>query len=313
MLDDLLDVMRLSRGTFDLRREPLELGQLVRDSVEDHRAMFAEARLALELHEAGDAVWVEGDPTRLSQVCGNLLLNALKFTNPGGHVVVSVDRVGDRATVHVHDDGIGIAGDVLAAMFEPFVQAEASLDRARGGLGLGLSLAKTLVELHGGTIRADSAGVGKGADFVVTLPVCAEPSRAGREPSHDERSRRVLVIEDNQDTAETLREVLESEGHEVHVAFDGLRGVEAADRVHPDVILCDIGLPGIDGYEVARRVRASGEAGVLVAVTGYASPDDVRRAADAGFHHHLAKPADLETLSRIVSAARRVGSGSHAP
>jgi len=183
------------------------------------------------------------------------------------------------------------------------VQADTSLHRSRGGLGLGLALVKKLVDLHGGTVRAESEGEGRGSEFIVTVPVAAEVPRIEPNPLLIVTRRRVLVIEDNEDAAEMLRVTLELEGHEVHVSGDGLQGVEAAVRLQPEVILCDIGLPGIDGYEVARRLRDSRTPPpLLVAVTGYTGPEDLRRATDAGFQHHFGKPPDLERLSRIVSS-----------
>jgi signal transduction histidine kinase/ActR/RegA family two-component response regulator len=303
MVDDLLDVTRLSRGKYQLQRKCVDLTQVVRDAVEDHMPEFVEHGLTLGLQGTSEPVWVDGDAARLSQVLGNLLRNAFKFTDPGGHVLVMLQQVGDQAVIRVRDDGIGVSPELVKRMFEPFVQADASLHRTRGGLGLGLALARDLIALHGGTVTAQSGGEEQGSEFIVTLPLTAEAVRVEPRSSHHVVGRRVLVIEDNEDAATMLQETLEIEGHEVHVSPDGLQGVEAALRLRPEVILCDIGLPGIDGYEVARRLRGWAETHrtLLVAVTGYTSTDDVRRAADAGFHHHFAKPPDLERLSRVVA------------
>ena len=305
LVDDLLDVTRLARGKDQLQRQCLDLAQVVQDSVEDQRSVLSERGVALDLQGACEPVWVDGDAQRLSQVLGNLLRNACKFTDAGGHVLVTLQREGNEAILGVRDDGIGIATDLVKGVFEPFVQADTSLHRTRGGLGLGLALVKSLVELHGGTVRAKSEGEGKGSEFIVTLPLAAEAVHVEPRPLRHVAQRRVLVIEDNEDAATMLKDMLELEGHEVHVSPDGLQGVEAALRLQPEVILCDIGLPGIDGYEVARRLQcpAGTPRALLVAVTGYTSPEDVRRAAEAGFDHHFGKPPDLAKLSHIVAAA----------
>jgi CheY-like chemotaxis protein/anti-sigma regulatory factor (Ser/Thr protein kinase) len=279
--------------------------------MEDLRADFASRNIALELREPAGTTWVDGDATRLAQVVGNLLANAAKFTEPGGHVSVTIDRVGESATIRVRDDGVGIAPDVLRTLFEPFTQADRTLHRARGGLGLGLALVKGIVELHGGRATARSEGEGRGAEFTISLPIAAEEgdAAAGDRPARHAARRRILVVEDNEDAAVTLRDLLELDGHEVHVAGDGETALRAALRLRPDVILCDVGLPGVDGYEVARRLRSSREADAitLVALTGYASQEDVERALGAGFDHHLGKPPDLDKLLRILARPRGPG------
>jgi signal transduction histidine kinase/CheY-like chemotaxis protein len=307
MVDDLLDVTRLSQGEYHLDRHHVDFTEVVRASVEDHRSILADHEVAVEVRLPPAPVIVEGDAARLTQVVGNLLMNAAKFTDPGGNVVVTVEVAGGDAMLRVHDDGIGIPEALLGNLFEPFVQADTTLARTRGGLGLGLAVVKRLMGLHDGTVRAHSAGLGKGSEFVATMPLAPEAPPVLAHPVRQAESRRVLIIEDSEDTAETLKELLELEGHEVHVESDGLRGVEEALRLRPEVILCDIGLPGIDGYEVARRLRSAvGVRMLLVAVTGYSSPDDVRRAQDAGFQHHIAKPAALEHLARVVAEAPRL-------
>ena len=304
MVDDLMDVTRLSRGEYHLDRHRVDFAKVVRAAVEDHRSILAEREVAVDVLAPSDPVVVDGDAARLNQVVGNLLFNAAKFTDPGGKVVVTVEVAGRDAILRVQDNGIGISETVKGKLFEPFVQADTTLARTRGGLGLGLAVVKMLAELHNGTVRAQSAGVGQGSEFIVTMPLAGAAFPVRANPVRQGDGRRVLVIEDNEDTAETLKELLELEGHEVHVEADGLAGVEAALQFQPEVILCDIGLPGIDGYEVARRLSAARV--LLVAVTGYSSPDDVRRAQEAGFHHHIAKPADLEHLVRIVAEAPRL-------
>jgi signal transduction histidine kinase/CheY-like chemotaxis protein len=303
MVDDLMDVTRLAGGEYHLDRHHVDLGEVVRAVVEDHRPMLGDRGLAAETRVPDEPVIVDGDAARLTQVLGNLLLNAAKFTDRGGKVVVVLELEAGLATIRVRDSGIGISPDLLGRIFEPFVQADETLARTRGGLGVGLAVVKRLVALHGGEVRVHSDGPGKGAEFVVSLPVAGAGAR-GRSRGDGAPSRRVLIIEDNDDTAATLKEILEFAGHEVRVEGDGLRGLETALQFRPEVVLCDIGLPGIDGYEVARRLRAvEGLHLLLVAVTGYSSPEDVRLAQEAGFAHHVAKPADLDHVTRLVAQA----------
>ena len=267
--------------------------------------------VALTARLAHLPIWIDADSTRVSQALGNVLQNAAKFTNPGGLVEVTADRdAHGMAFVQVRDDGVGIERDLLGRIFEPFTQADESLHRTRGGLGLGLSLVKGLVELHGGTVEARSDGVGSGAELVLRLPLAPEQRVLSGDPRTTGASmpaRRVLVVEDNGDAADTLREMLELWGHEVAVAHDGRAGVEQARAFRPDVVLCDIGLPVMDGYEVARAIRADPELAstFLVAVTGYALPEDQRRAAEAGFTRHLGKPVPIEILEEVLATAPR--------
>jgi signal transduction histidine kinase/CheY-like chemotaxis protein len=306
LVEDLLDVTRISRGVIQLHRAPVELVPLVRDAVEDHRALFASRGVALELRAVQGPVPVEVDAARVTQIVGNLLHNAAKFTRTGGRVTVSVGPEAGRAVIRVADDGVGIAPELLPRVFEPFTQADSSLHRASGGLGLGLALVKGLAELHDGSVSAASDGLGKGAAFTVTLPLGATAEQ--RVPplaalGLHAAPRRVLVIEDKEDAAESLREVLEQEEHVVEVAHSGRDGIEKARVFHPDVVLCDIGLPEMNGYEVARRMRADPELGRvgLVAVTGYAQPEDVAMAKEAGFDVHLAKPPSIDKLERALA------------
>jgi PAS domain S-box-containing protein len=309
LVDDLLDVTRISRNKIRLEREVVELNELVRRTVEDHRSLFDKREVHIEVEFAREHIHVNADVTRLAQVVGNLLQNAAKFTGRGGRVKVftSVDRVGRQTAIHVSDTGVGMPPEVLARLFQPFVQADTTLDRSKGGLGLGLALVKGLVELHGGEIRAYSDGLGKGAEFVVRLPLAPE-GVAAAEKSRDgvqRAGRRVLIIEDNMDAADSLREALEFGGHEVAVAYNGPDGLAKAHQFRPEIVLCDIGLPGIDGYEVARTFRADDSLkGVfLVALSGYALPEDLQRASEAGFEKHLAKPPSLEKLEELLAQA----------
>ena len=310
LVDDLLDVTRINSKKILLQRQRLELNELVRHTLDDHRAEFEKGQVQLEFEPAASPVFINGDWNRLAQAIGNLLQNAAKFTGRGGRtsVALSTDVEAKRAVVRITDTGVGIAPEVLSRLFQPFMQADATLDRSKGGLGLGLALVKALVELHGGDISAHSDGLGSGAEFVLRLPLemvgsTSEP----REERHVARSpsRRVLIIEDSLDAADSLREALELDQHEVEVAYDGPEGTAKAREFRPEVVLCDIGLPGMSGYAVAQALRADDALnGVfLVALSGYALPEDLQRAQEAGFDRHLAKPPNMEKLEALLAEA----------
>ncbi|HEY4120968.1 MAG TPA: ATP-binding protein [Byssovorax sp.] len=305
LVDDLLDVARVTAGKIVLQRAPLDLGDVTRRAVQAHEPAARARSLTFTLDVARGPVVVDADLVRIEQVVANLLANATKYTPRGGNVAVSVEPSGSDAVLSVTDDGVGIAPDVLPRIFDLFAQAEGTLDRAEGGLGVGLTLVDRLVQLHGGEVTAASDGVGKGARFVVRLPRSdADLCAAAESPRSVSPRRRVLLVEDMPDHREILREFVLSLGHEVAVAEDGPSGLEQARRFHADVMLIDIGLPGIDGYELARRVRAERGADVtLIAVTGYGQPDDRRRAFDAGFDVHLTKPVDVAAIERALGAS----------
>jgi signal transduction histidine kinase/CheY-like chemotaxis protein len=311
LVDDLLDITRISRGKIHLERRPVDLVGLVRHAAEDHAATVAARGVVLDVSlPAPGPLVVNADAARLTQAVGNLVSNAAKFTPGGGRVTVVVTAGGTdgarRATIRVRDTGIGIAPDVLPRLFQPFMQVETSLARTRGGLGLGLALVKALVELHGGTVGAASDGEGKGAEFTIELPLDGVPSPGGgRGAGAASEARRVLVVEDDGDSAAALADLLRLEGHEVEVAQDGDAALRKAREWRPHLVLCDVGLPLVDGYEVARRFRADPELSgtFLVAITGYAPPDGGRRARDAGFDEHLTKPARPEDLAGVLSRA----------
>ncbi len=308
LVDDLLDVTRLARDQVALQRARIDAGELVGRTAEDHRALLEAHGVDLRVDLPDAEVWVDADAARLSQVLGNLLHNAAKFTPARGTVTVELARDRTRAVIRVRDDGIGMEPDEVARMFEPFVQAERSLARAHGGLGLGLAVVKSLVELHGGTVEARSEGPGRGSEFAVALPVAEPPAADARAPREARRRRgRVVVVEDGPDAAEMLAEVLALEGWEVHVACDGRTGLALVRDVRPDVVLCDIGLPDVNGYDVARALRADASLrGIrLVALSGYAQREDLERALAAGFDAHLAKPARLEALEAALEGAPR--------
>ncbi|HSD18900.1 MAG TPA: ATP-binding protein [Anaeromyxobacter sp.] len=306
IVDDLLDVTRITRGKIDLQKGRVDLAELVHRTVEDYKALFTARGVELVQHLGSLSVWLDADATRISQAVGNLLQNAAKFTERGGRVEVAVTREPHgTALVRVRDDGLGIVPEILGRIFDPFTQGDDSLHRSRGGLGVGLSLVKGFVELHGGSVEARSDGRGRGAEFLIRLPVAPERPALRGPPrtAVTMRRRRVLVIEDNLDAAETLRDVLLTWDHEVEVAHDGREGVEKARGFRPDVVLCDIGLPVMDGYEVARALRADPALAscVLVAVTGYALPEDQARAMEAGFHRHLGKPVPMDDIEAVLA------------
>ncbi len=310
LVDDLLDVARVTSGRIHLQREPMRIDALVGDDLlASMRPAFVEAGIELSSSLARD-VWVEGDRVRLEQVVTNLLTNALKFTHRGGHVRVELRRRDGDAVLTVADDGAGIAPDVLPHVFEQFVQGESTLHRSEGGMGLGLSLVRTLVELHGGTVSAASEGRGHGATFVVSLPALPEqrattPQRARAAEAPAAAARRVVVVEDNVDARELLVLALRRFGHDVAEASDGEEALNVLAEGEHDAAIVDLGLPKIDGYEVARRVRSKlGPDMLLVALSGYGQPEDVRRAEEAGYDVHLTKPADLATLCSVIGAAR---------
>ncbi len=302
LVDELLDIARITSGKVRLHKQVVPLAEVIGSTVEDHRELFDKNEVALRYQDDAPSLLVEVDPARIAQVVANLLQNAVKFTPTGGHVSVALGKTEGRATVRVTDDGTGMDEAMLARLFEAFAQADTTLDRSQGGLGLGLALVRSLVELHGGDVRATSPGLGKGSEFQVSFPLVDKPSAstAAESSSAPRVQRRVVVIEDNVDGAATLRDLLELEGHQVVVAHDGQQGLEAALAGDPDVVLCDLGVPSIDGYEIARRLRARGYRARLVALTGYAAPEGAERARKAGFDDHLPKPPDLEKVFATV-------------
>jgi signal transduction histidine kinase len=308
LVDELLDLSRLTRQRLELHKVPLDLCALVQETVQDHRSAMERAGLTLVTELERGPLWVEADPTRLSQALSNLLHNSQKFTPPPGRVEVTLRQEGSRALVRVADTGIGIPRELLPRLFEPFSQGDRSLDRSRGGLGLGLALVSGLVTRHGGTVKAESEGEGKGARLSLWLPLL--PREAGALAGTDAprlvqapsgAGQRVLLIEDNLDGAETLRLMLERGGYEVRVAHDGPQGLALARTWPSDVVICDIGLPGgMDGYAVARALREQRGPRVLVAVSGYGRAEDKARAQEAGFDVHLTKPVGWARLSEAL-------------
>jgi len=308
LVDDLLDVSRITQGKITLRKEPVRLSELVAQAVETVRPSIEPSGHSVSVSLPAEPLQLDADPARLAQVLANLLSNAAKYTPPGGSIWLTAERAGDQVAIRVRDTGAGIDPELLPHVFDLFVQGDTPADRAPGGLGIGLTIVRRLVEMHGGRVEAHSAGGGRGSEFIVWLPA-SPPSfgeaivpRDERKDAAPPRGLRVLVVEDNRDSAESLAEMLGLWGHQVHIAFDGVAALELAERHRPDLVLSDIGLPGMDGYELARRLRdGRGPArAVLVALTGYGRDDDKRRALEAGFDHHLVKPPDMGALEELL-------------
>jgi signal transduction histidine kinase/CheY-like chemotaxis protein len=306
IVDDLLDVSRVTSGKIALQQRPLDLTQLVRRCLQSLERAMTSRRLHLTVTDEGPLT-IDGDAVRLEQVAMNLILNAIKYTPAGGNLRVSLAREDDTAVVRFHDDGAGISHEMLPRIFDLFVQADQTLDRSMGGMGVGLTLVKNLVALHHGKVEAMSDGPGRGSEFIVRLPLLADDAaaesadEAARDrPSDPTIHRRVLIIEDNEDSREMLQCLLEKRGHQVSTAADGPTGVALALELEPEVLLVDIGLPGMDGYSVAKRIRkALGASVLLIAVTGYGQPEDRRMALEAGFDRHLTKPVMIDTVERL--------------
>ena len=309
LVDDLLDVNRIGRGKIELRRARVELATVVNAAVETARSLIERRGHELILAVPPEPIWLNADPLRLAQVVGNLLNNASKFTEHGGCIRLTVALQGGEAIIRVRDNGAGIAADQLPFVFDMFMQAEVAIERSGTGLGIGLALVKNLVELHGGTVEAHSAGVGHGSEFVVRLPITHDALQQLRPntPPHEKlatmTARRVLVVDDNQDAAESLAMFLKLTGHDTHIAHDGLEAVEKAEQLSPDIILLDIGLPKINGFEAARRIRAQSREKklVLVALTGWGQDADRQKSREAGFDAHVVKPIDPDALTSLLS------------
>jgi PAS domain S-box-containing protein len=299
LVDDLLDVVRLTTGRIVLQREPLDLRDVARIAFEAQREAANAGGIEIALETCDEPVVVTGDPVRLDQILSNLLTNAIKYNKPEGRVDMEIARVGDQAVVTVRDTGIGIPADLLNGLFDMFVQADSSLARSQGGLGIGLTLARRLAEMHGGSLGASSAGVDRGSEFRLRLPLREPQREADAEPPATKG--RVLLVEDDDDLRTSLDFLLQDTGYATLAAADGAEGLDLALRERPAVAIVDIGLPKIDGYEVAKRLRAElGSAIRLIAMTGYGTAEDHRRALRQGFDAHLAKPVDLGTLERLL-------------
>ena len=309
LVDDLLDIGRITSGKIALKKEPVELNGAVLHAVESCHALADARRQTLDVQCTTDPLLIDGDPVRLSQIVLNLLNNAIKYTPDGGRIAASVARESEWAVVRVKDTGIGIPAELLPNVFDLFTQGERSLARTEGGLGIGLTIVRQLVALHGGTVVARSEGPDRGSEFIVRLPALAKKLLAGGsstnwQPSKPQTKRRVLIVDDNHDSADMLGALLGAWGHDVRAVYDGPSAIAAAVDYHPDIVLLDIGLPGMNGYEVAKQLRMTMhlQPVVLVAFTGYGQDEDRRRAHEAGFDHHLVKPVEPATLEKIIES-----------
>jgi signal transduction histidine kinase/CheY-like chemotaxis protein len=306
LVEDLMEVSRITRGKVELRSEPVELAAVILSAVEASRPLIEASRHQLAISLPGDPLILHGDPVRLSQVFANLLNNAAKYMNEGGQIWLTASQQDGSVVVSVRDTGIGIPAEMLPRIFKMFTQVDRSTRQAQGGLGIGLTLVRTLVEMHGGEVEAKSPGTNQGSEFVVRLPLSKEAYATGsilpevREPVLP--NRRVLVVDDNRDAAESLGVLLSLLGAEVRVVNDGPAALEILSEYQPSVVLLDIGMPGMDGYEVARRIRERPEFRdlMLIALTGWGQEDDRRRTSQAGFDHHLLKPADMTALKSLL-------------
>jgi signal transduction histidine kinase/CheY-like chemotaxis protein len=315
LVNDLLDLSRVAAGKIVLKRQPLDLVSLVTQSVRTVLPVAERQRIELAVHAPDARLVVEADPVRVDQIVTNILTNAIKYTPEGGHVTLDLGESEGFALIRVTDDGVGIAPERIGGIFELFAQAENAIGRAQGGMGIGLALVRNLVDLHEGSVSAKSDGVGKGSEFVVRLPLATEASRteataaaaaatADAPQAEDGRTepRRIAIVEDNEDVRDLLRLKLRRLGHTVVDAADGVDGVRVVLEQRPDLALVDLGLPGIDGFEVARRVREQlGTDVILVAVSGFGQPEDKRRALEAGFDEHLTKPADVRDIENLLT------------
>ena len=310
LVDDLLDVSRISQGRIDLKMEIVELKNLIEMARETVAPLMGEKQHELSIIQAHEPVYVKGDSSRLVQALSNILTNAAKYTQPHGQIRVRVEVRGDMVAIEVSDNGAGISADLLPRVFDLFTQSERTLDRAQGGLGIGLSIVKQLIEMHGGECAARSAGVGQGSTFEIRLPRSQPIAEAAPNPLESSRtSRRILIVDDNVDAATSLAEILRLEGHQCQTVFSADEALELATALCPDFVLLDIGLPGLDGYEVARRLRQiDGLQDVgLFALTGYGQADDLERARVAGFDGHFTKPLDFRQLEIALAQGRAAG------
>ena len=307
LLDDLMDVARITQNKIELRMQVIDIGSVLDLAVESTRANIDANGQRLEVNKPAEPVYVLADPARLAQVVGNILNNAAKYTDKGGAIRVAAIRRGDNAVISIRDSGLGIAPENIARVFEMFVQVTGQGGQAAGGLGIGLALVRALIEMHGGTVEAKSEGVGRGSEFIVTLPTVEAPVAAKTDAAliagdADNGSLRILVADDVADSQQSLSLALQILGHHVRSAGDGLQALDVAQSHRPEVAILDIGMPGLTGYEVATRIRETdwGRDALLIALTGWGQRDDINRARMSGFDHHMTKPADFATLQRMI-------------
>ena len=307
LVDDLLEVSRITRGIIEVKKEALDLTAIVKAAIETSRPVLDNMRHEVRAEFAPEHIYVGGDPVRLTQVFANLLNNAAKYTNHGGVIAVSTRREGGDALVIVKDNGIGIAPNLLSQVFDMFMQVDRSTRRSQGGLGIGLTLVKSLITMHGGSVEARSDGPGLGSEFIVRLPLLVDSTLTAERTRRIQPlpSKRILIVDDSRDGGESLAMLLRVLGAEVALAHSGRDALDCVDSFGPDVVLLDIGMPGMDGYEVARRIRANPKNRhiSLIALTGWGQDEDRQRSTAAGFNHHLVKPADIEQLRQILTVA----------
>ena len=312
-MDDLLEVSRITRGVIQIHREPIDLATVARSAIEISRPAMHAARHTLHVDLPPEPIAVSGDSVRLTQVFANLLTNAVKYTRAGGTVWFTVRQEGERAFVTVRDNGIGIPPSHLDSIFDMFMQVDRSNRHAQGGLGLGLTIVRSLVAMHGGRVEARSSGPGTGSEFVVELPLLDEriAQAAPVAAPHELPSRRILVVDDNRDAAETLAALLKTLGAQVSVVHSGEAALETLPVFNPDAVLLDIGMPEMDGYEVCRRIRSTQahRDALLIALTGWGQERDYRRSRQAGFDYHLVKPPDIEKLCEVLNSGAAEGDG----
>lgn len=307
LVDDLLEMSRISRGTFELRNEPVEVGSIIGIAVETITPMIREKKHRLSVTNAPEQLWVKGDPVRLAQVLSNLLNNAAKYTEPGGQIQIEAQRYKGAVHINVKDNGIGMEHESIPRIFDIFSRADHPMVLGQSGLGIGLSLARRLVEMHGGTIDARSEGPGKGSELMVRLVLAADQNPTPVATGQVEATisqRRILVVDDNQDAGDSLRVLLQALGADVQVARDGADALQAFPLFEPAVLLLDIGMPGMDGYEVARQIRARfpERRTTIIALTGWGQEEDRRKAIEAGFDSHLVKPVEIGALQKLLSS-----------
>jgi CheY-like chemotaxis protein/two-component sensor histidine kinase len=310
LIDDLLDMSRISRNKLDIRKQRIELAAVVESAVEGGRPLIQQCGHELTISLPPQPIHLDADAVRLTQVFLNLLTNAAKYTKPGGHIWLTAVKEGSDVVASVRDDGIGISGDMLPRIFEMFTQVDRSLERSQGGLGIGLTLVRRLVEVHDGTVEAHSSGPDRGSEFVVRLPLIPPPLEPP--PSNDGlrapalSGSRILVVDDNRDSADSLGMLLRLKGNEIRTAYDGIEAVQSAETFRPELVLLDIGLPKLNGYDVARRIRQQpwGRDVILVALTGWGQDEDRRRSTEAGFNFHLVKPVELSALEKLLAGMR---------
>jgi CheY-like chemotaxis protein len=312
LLDDLLDISRITRGALTLKAEAVDLHGVLEAAIETAQPAISAKRHVLQVEWPQQVIRLVADPVRLTQVVANLLTNAAKYTKPGGQITLAAVQEADKVRIYVRDNGIGIAADMLPKVFEMFSQIDAGQAHSEGGIGIGLALVKGFVELHGGSVEAQSTGLDGGSEFIVTLPgreiggsVEARTAGGPRADAANRPRRRVLIADDNRDGAEIMAMLLDQFGYEVQLAFSGPDAVAAAAKYRPHVAILDIGMPGMNGYQVAQRIRAEpwGTSILLIAVTGWGQDEDKRKAHEAGFNQHLIKPVDPDTLEALMAAA----------